>query len=340
MDVDVKEAIDKIKKWFFSMPFGTKTIFISILTFYILKVFWVNEIEDTCINPDIMWNHIITSLPRYILHSFIHANVIHIIFNSIALIHFSSNFEKDVGSVLLLYIVFVFTVLIAIFYSFTAKILSILFIDKWMNSCTIGISGVLFAFITIESLQNETIKYIRGIEIPSKYNPLILLVITQLLWPKASFLGHLGGIIVGYLYNLELLDKIMPEHDTIYSIELKLNFSSMINHPGGVQLPIYDDRNEYAQLNDDLFQSGDEEDISAKLYFDDENTSVRTPLVDALKNESSSSRPPSVISTILQNSADRTTSNMPGASTSTDTNINPNTTTTTTNEANTNNELL
>jgi len=40
---------------------------------------------------------------------------------------------------------------------------------------------------------------IRGIEIPSKYNPWILLIFTQLIWPKASFLGHLGGIVIGYL---------------------------------------------------------------------------------------------------------------------------------------------
>jgi membrane associated rhomboid family serine protease len=306
------------------MPFGTKSIFISILSFYILKVFWINEIEDTCINPDIMWSNIFTSLPRYILHSFVHANVIHIIFNSIALIHFSSNFEKDVGSVLLIYIVLVFTALIAIFYSFAAQIFSIFFIDRWMNTCTIGISGVLFAFITIESLQNETIKRIGGYEIQSKYNPWILLIFTQIFWPKASFLGHLGGIVVGYLYYLGLLDNIMLKHDTIYSIELKLNFSSMINHSGGIQLPMYDDRNEYAQLNDDLFQSGDEEDISAKLCFDDESTTTQTPLVDALKNDSNANKPPSVISTILQSSLERNINNKPSTSTNTNADSNPN----------------
>jgi membrane associated rhomboid family serine protease len=302
MNTDIKEALEKLKKWFFLMPAGTKTIFITILSLYILKLFWSGEVEDTCINPEMMWSHIITSLPRYILHSFVHASILHIVFNSIALIHFSSNFEKNVGSVLLVYIVLVFSVLIAVIYSFTAEILSIMFISKWVNTCTIGISGVLFSFITIESLQNETIKHIRGMEIPSKYNPWILLVFTQIFWPKASFLGHLSGIAVGYLYYMGVLDKIMLEHSAIYSIEqsLPFNLSSFIVHNGGATLPIFNGQrtgndHEYAHLNeefDDIFPP--EDDLPAVSIIDDEeNPSVGTPLVNGLINDNNQSNQPS-----------------------------------------------
>jgi len=71
MDIDVKEILEKLKKWFFLMPFGTKSIFISILSFYILKVFWINEIEDTCINPDIMWSNIFTSCKLLLTYIFV-----------------------------------------------------------------------------------------------------------------------------------------------------------------------------------------------------------------------------------------------------------------------------
>jgi len=313
MNFDAREALEKTKKWFFLMPFGTKTIFITVLSFYILKVFWADEIEDTCINPDIMWSHIITSLPRYILHSFVHANILHIIFNSIALIHFSSNFERHVGSVLLIYIVLVFTVLIAVFYSFSAQILSILFINKWMNTCTIGISGVLFSFITIESLKNETIKNIRGIEIPSKYNPWILLVFTQIFWPKASFLGHLSGILIGYLYNMEILEKIMLDHNTIYSIEQSLPFdlSSFIVHNGGATLPLFNDQrngsnHRYAQLDDDdIFPDEEDEVSSPERIFDDGNVSSETPFINSVINDANLDKP---VSAILKNSAERSIS--------------------------------
>jgi len=312
------------------MPFGTKSIFITVLSFYILKVFWTDEIEDTCINPDAMWSHIITSLPRYILHSFVHANILHIILNSIALIHFSSNFEKHVGSVLLIYIVLIFTVLIAIVYSFVAQVLSILFINKWMNTCTIGISGVLFSFITIESLNNETVRNVRGIEIPSKYNPWILLVFTQIFWPKASFLGHLSGIIIGYLYNMEILDKIMLDHNTIYSIEQSLPFdlSSFIVHNGGANLPLFNDQrsgsnHRYAQLDDDDIFPDDEDEVSSpEKIFDDGNPSSETPFFNSVVNEPSLDKP---VSVILKNSAERSISssninnkNDTGTSTNTD----------------------
>jgi len=318
MSFDVRDALEKIKRWFFLMPSGTKAVFITVLSFYILKVFWADEVEDTCINPDIMWSHIITALPRYILHSFVHANILHIVFNSIALIHFSSNFEKHVGSVLLVYIVLLFTVLIAVLYSFTAQFLSIFFISKWMSTCTIGISGVLFSFITIESLQNETIKYINGYEIPSKYNPWILLVFTQLIWPKASFLGHLSGIAVGYLYYKKLLEKIMLTHSTIYSIEQSLPFdlSSFVVHNGGATLPLFDDngqRNEqeYARLNqefDDIFP--DDDDPSAvRIFDDDDHTSVQTPLVNGLINDTTTTNTASPAIVLSSNGENNTTNN-------------------------------
>jgi len=70
MSFDFREALEKTKRWFFLMPSGTKAIFITVLSFYILKVFWADEVEDTCINPDIMWTHIITackiSIPLFI----------------------------------------------------------------------------------------------------------------------------------------------------------------------------------------------------------------------------------------------------------------------------------
>jgi len=342
MNTDLREILEKLKNWFFLMPTGTKTVFISVLSLYILKIFWSTEVEDTCINPSYMWSNIITSIPRYVLHTFVHANILHIVFNSIALIPFLSNFEKHVGSVLLVYIVLVFSVLIAILYSFTAKILSILFINNWMNTCTVGISGVLFSFITIESIQNETIKQIRGIEIPSKYNPWILLVITQIIWPKASFLGHLSGIAVGFLYDMEVLDKIMLSHNTIYSIEQRLpfNLSSFIVHSGGATLPLFnDDRvgndHEYANLNeefDDIFPD-DDEDVSAERIFDDDNAASQTPLVNGLINDTNTPKTPS---SILQSSTERN-NNSSSSNNNDNANSNPN------NENNTNtttNEIL
>jgi len=347
MNIDVRDTLEKIKRWFFLMPFGTKAVFITVLSFYILKVFWSDEVEDTCINPDTMWSHIITSIPRYILHSFVHANILHILFNSIALIHFSSSFERNVniGSVLLVYIVLIFSVLIAVFYSFTAKVLSIFFISKWMNTCTVGISGVLFSFITIESLKNETVKQIRGIEIPSKYNPWILLIFTQLIWPKASFLGHLGGIVIGYLYHEKFLDKIMLQHYTIYSIEQSLPFelSSFVVHNDGVGLPLFNEnsgrsplfnedrtplfnegrtplfsdnsRNNNNRINQssqdeddpfiDILPSDDEDDISAERNFEIDSEAAGYPLLSGLQNNTNI---PSPAINLLGNNENRNTS--------------------------------
>lgn len=295
--MNFQEIKEKIKKWFYLMPSGTKITFCMILSFYILKLFWITEENDTCLNPKAIWGNIIFSLPRLVLHTFVHANILHLLFNSIALIHLCSSFEKHVGTVLLLYLVLIFSILIGIIYSVVAKIFSVLSLTSWMSSCTVGISGVLFSVIVIESLQNETIKQFYGVDIPSKYNHWILLIVCQIIWPRASFLGHLSGIIVGYLYQGDCLNFLMLSHNTIYNIEQKLplNLSSFVVHNGGATLPIFNNQGttgdqDYRRLNadeyDDIFPD-DDDDIPAERLFEDDHPTVETPLVNGLINDQS-----------------------------------------------------
>ena len=72
-----------------------------------------------------------------------------------------------------------------------------------MNQCAVGFSGVLFALKVLVnhhfSDPDET-SHTFGFDIPKKAAVWTELLIIQLIVPKASFLGHLAGILAGFVY--------------------------------------------------------------------------------------------------------------------------------------------
>ena len=77
-----------------------------------------------------------------------------------------------------------------------------------MNQCAVGFSGVLFALKVlvnhVHARPPHEMTNTFGFDIPRKAAIWAELLIIQLLVPKASFLGHLAGILAGiiYLYGL------------------------------------------------------------------------------------------------------------------------------------------
>ncbi|EFC39255.1 predicted protein [Naegleria gruberi] len=73
-----------------------------------------------------------------------------------------------------------------------------------LHECSIGFSGVIFSYLTIASTDtSQTTNSLFGmISVPSKYYPWILLLVTSFLFPSSSFVGHLFGIISGYIFVL------------------------------------------------------------------------------------------------------------------------------------------
>jgi len=70
-----------------------------------------------------------------------------------------------------------------------------------VGNCTVGFSGVLFALITIyTSISGQSRYSLCFLQIPSRIYPWVLLLAMSLFFPNVSFIGHLSGIICGYLY--------------------------------------------------------------------------------------------------------------------------------------------
>ena len=86
-----------------------------------------------------------------------------------------------------------------------------------LNECGVGFSGVTFSYLTILSVGDfQSTQSLFGlIQVPSRLYPWILLLVTEVMLPGSSFMGHLMGILTGYLfvYLFEKNQKISSTYE-------------------------------------------------------------------------------------------------------------------------------
>jgi hypothetical protein len=71
-----------------------------------------------------------------------------------------------------------------------------------LEQCAIGFSAVLFALKVVLNYNSPTYSNVYGFQVPTKYAAWLELVLIHLLVPRSSFMGHMCGILAGYLYIL------------------------------------------------------------------------------------------------------------------------------------------
>ena len=79
---------------------------------------------------------------------------------------------------------------------------------RMREASAVGYSGVLFGWMTLLAVRVPTavLALPGGFSLPFTIAPFVSLIVTQLLVPRASALGHLGGILAGYAVAWGLLD--------------------------------------------------------------------------------------------------------------------------------------
>lgn len=142
---------------------------------------------------------------RILLAGFVHADDSHLYYNMISLLWKGVNLEKRLGSSKFLFLVcfslLVSHVLLVILSFIMYKFLSFSSTFSGMDSCCVGFSAVLFSMKYVWNYISPEETPIMGfVTVPSKYAAWVELVLISLITPNASFIGHLAGILAGYLY--------------------------------------------------------------------------------------------------------------------------------------------
>lgn len=155
----------------------------SLLFFAMIIIYFVcNLYPILIINLWVKCNRIMFE----IISSFIHIHLSHLMCNLFT-VYTLRKIEKFEGSQMYLYKIIYFVVINA----FLIERLS----EFYDPGLAIGYSGVLFGFITLYPKNN-----IFGYECKEEYYPFILLFLAQIFHERASFIGHLIGILSAYLF--------------------------------------------------------------------------------------------------------------------------------------------
>ncbi|XP_052217856.1 rhomboid-related protein 4-like isoform X2 [Dreissena polymorpha] len=180
------------------------------------------SVRDVCISTQLVvfqrqWK-------RLVLGALVHADDMHLYFNMASLLWKGSTLERRFKSPYFAYLLLVFTVLTSAVLCGLNYLMALVNEDPSYNlTCAVGFSGVLFALKVLTTHYSPPgMQYALGfIPVPSKYIYWAELGLIQLVYPNASFTGHLAGIVVGMLYIHGPLKFIM---DSVMSPEASYTY--------------------------------------------------------------------------------------------------------------------
>lgn len=174
---------------------------------------------------------------RVITAPFVHMGFFHILMNMFAWYFLGNPEESKLGSLNFLYNVFgLMLPMCAGLHLVTAYALD--FLLGWHTTMegAVGMSGLLFALLVVSLEYSESVSIFGLFDMPSKWYPLFIAVVLQLLSPGLSLLGHLSGIAVGYAFLSSRLDFLKLSTNKISYVEDKLSLRSLsywVSPPSG-----------------------------------------------------------------------------------------------------------
>ncbi|XP_031452217.1 rhomboid-related protein 4 isoform X2 [Phasianus colchicus] len=192
---------------------GLQNIPSVTLAVLVLNVFFflnpVRPLHEACISVREAFYR--QNWQRLLLSPVHHVDDWHLYYNMISMLWKGIMLERKLGSVWFAYIIAVFSVLTGVVYVLLELMLvKILNDPSYEMSCAVGFSGVLFALKVLNNHYNPgRVSSVLGLQISSKYACWAELVAIHFISPGTSFAGHLAGILVGLMYTMGPLKKIM-----------------------------------------------------------------------------------------------------------------------------------
>lgn len=162
-------------------------------------------------------------LNRLLFYLLFHQGALHWLFNVIGLFTPMALFERAHGTV--------HTGITLNLLAVTAGLqFCILGVALYPNTNVIGLSGVVFSFLSFYAFKEHQLQPVlhtfqfqgRQYSIPTLWAPVLLLVVTLVLFPASSFFGHLAGISLGYLLAMGKLTILYPPLKIVLWIEKKV----------------------------------------------------------------------------------------------------------------------
>jgi len=207
-----------LKSLVFNAPVCTKAVCVIIVLAYFATLLFV-DIEKLSLVPSAILKG---QLYRVNTYPIAHNSILHLVLNLLTLFPLLSGFEQRYGSVT------TFSLLTGAFEIVPAIIYCVIEYILWRpDSATAGASGWVFILLTVETVrQQHALSHLNiyGLNIPTWSVPFILLVVTSVLVPSSSIIGHLAHIAVGFAFGHGYMRYLRPSTKILVWVEGKLEF--------------------------------------------------------------------------------------------------------------------
>ena len=160
---------------------------------------------------------------RIVTSSFLHGGLLHFGMNLASTAAIGSALERTAGTVRLLALT-AWAVPLAGVVS-CALSLALAFVtrnESFARQHALGFSGVIFALAPCEAARGGGRRSVFGlVEVPARLYPWALLVAMQVIVPHVSFVGHLGGLVVGSLDVTGWLAVALPSSNAAAAVDAR-----------------------------------------------------------------------------------------------------------------------
>eukprot|EP00760_Papus_ankaliazontas_P017433 PhM_4_TR17247/c0_g1_i1/m.15720 len=188
--------MEGMQHWFNTIPFSCRLIAAICFLALVPESLGITHVSSLCSSYVTV---VVSRDPlRLLTSTFCHHGVLHFFFNMLCLWGIGPNVERYYGSGGFLLFVIAAACLQQILMMLFGAVL--LYFFHAVEACAIGFSGVLFSIMMIESMSSSFSQVLLCglIPVPTKWYPVALLLLLQVLFPSSSFVGHLAGIAVGW----------------------------------------------------------------------------------------------------------------------------------------------
>ncbi|VAI36151.1 unnamed protein product [Triticum turgidum subsp. durum] len=226
----------RLNQWWSSTPFITSGVTIICAAIYLVCLLvGYDSYAEICFLPSAVVSHF--QVYRFYTSVLFHGSLLHVLFNMLTFVPLGTELERIMGSVRLLFLMFLLATTNAIFHLIVAFLVAynpLYHVSYLVDECSIGFSGVIFSMIVIEtSLSGVQYRSVFGLfNVPAKWYAWILLILFQFLASNVSLLGHLSGILSGFAYTYGLFNYLLPGPSFYSSIEGLSMLSVCVRRPG------------------------------------------------------------------------------------------------------------
>eukprot|EP00667_Euglena_gracilis_P020625 EG_transcript_22357 len=194
----------RLRVWWGDFPLCCRAMFSVAVLVYVLQCVGIANSSHWCFNARMVYERL--QVYRVFTVAYFHGGLLHIILNLMAMVSLGPWLERHFGTANFLGLVLALQALAGVMEVTVARVLrlgptvpaALYGLFPW-NGCSIGMSGLLFAWITMHCQKEGAARSLFGFcNVPARLYPWALLLLIYLLWPGSSLAGHLFGILAGY----------------------------------------------------------------------------------------------------------------------------------------------